>query len=63
MWMNPLKSDLKYGSRGAQSQYTQWAKAKLSKRPSDSRAVGPLTIPRDKTIYKKATIVLGLLMM
>lgn len=29
-WMNPLKSDFKYGSRGALSQYAQLGKAKLS---------------------------------
>lgn len=45
----PLKPDFKYQSRVRLLQYTQLGKAKLSvKWPSDSRAVGPLTIPKDK---------------
>lgn len=42
------------------STHTKKEKAKLSKWPSDSRAVGPLTIPRDKKNFKKSTIVLVL---
>lgn len=45
----PLKPDFKYQSRVILLHYTQLGKAKLSvKWPSDSRTVGPLTIPKDK---------------